>query len=603
MNSLKELWTHIISEVKNSSGMADASYNLWIKDLELSRLTESCAYILAPYDYQLNILSNKYKPIIEQCICNCIGFEVEAIIISVQNAKKPIDEIIDEHIAFGGEPAGALSSVKILRDASNPEKRSPLTADQTSFSQSRSSAPSFNPSQAPIQKDNVPKEPVFNGTQIRTDIGSYSEAPLFSPHAEEDIKEDTYGYERKVNAYDITSMPKEDIPGSYMYSTQAVSSANAAESDMGTPYNIPVQMSSSDNSPEGYSGAPYEGNIQGRNITFHEEYTFENFIVGNSNKYAHAACIAVTNNPASMYNPLFIHGPSGLGKTHLLYAITNKILRTGKAKNVLYVRGEDFTNQMINTLVHKQPMMYFRERFRNVDVLLMDDIQFIAGKEAIQEEFFHTFNDLHENRKQIILTSDRPPKDIATLEDRLKSRFEWGLIVDIQPPDLETRVAILRRKSESMGINVPDEVLLYLAEQIKSNIRQLEGAVKKLNAYSFLNNTPITVEFAKRCIQDIISGTEPLSVTVDKIFNVVSNKYAVSVEDIKSKKRNKEISQARHATIYLLRKTTDLSLNDIGRMFDQHHTTVLSAINKMEEEVENNPAAEQDIADLMKDIK
>lgn len=594
MNSLQELWTHITSEVKTASGMSDASYNLWIKELELARLTESCAYILAPYDYQLNILSNKYKPVIEESICSIIGFEVEAVIISVQKPERPIDDIIDDHIAYGGEPVGAVSSVKILNDAQNPEKRAASSTERPSFSQNRNNTPSYTQPADNVRQDNIQKAPAAN--DIRDRSVSYT-SPSYTMPSNEEQSEDHYGYERRANAYDISSVPKEDIPGSRMYT--AKSSANTSEQDLGSAYSIPRNDHISESAPE----APYEGNIQGRNVTFHEEYTFENFIVGNSNKYAHAACIAVTNNPATMYNPLFIHGPSGLGKTHLLYAITNKILRSGKAKNVLYVRGEDFTNQMINTLVHKQPMMYFRERFRNVDVLLMDDIQFIAGKEAIQEEFFHTFNDLHENRKQIILTSDRPPKDIATLEDRLKSRFEWGLIVDIQPPDLETRVAILRRKSESMGINVPDEVLLYLAEQIKSNIRQLEGAVKKLNAYSFLNNTPITVEFAKRCIQDIISGTEPLSVTVDKIFNVVSNKYAVSVEDIKSKKRNKEISQARHATIYLLRKTTDLSLNDIGRMFDQHHTTVLSAINKMEEEVANDPATEQDIADLMKDIK
>ncbi|MBE6552446.1 MAG: chromosomal replication initiator protein DnaA [Ruminococcaceae bacterium] len=597
MNSLKELWTHIKGEVKETSGMADASYNLWIKDLELSRLTESCAYILAPYDYQLNILSNKYKPIIEECICNCIGFEVEAVIISVQKPERPIDDIIDDHIAYGGEPVGSLSSVKVLNDAQNPEKRTSVSRDRISFSPEQNNERTFSP--APEQRQENTQRVPINCHPVQSTADPYRQAPAYNPSDNNGISDNNYGYERRGTAYDISSVPKEDIPGSYMYTTKT-----PVENEPGMDTSFNARDKAQNNDPHaGNEEAPYEGNIQGRNVIYHEEYTFENFIVGNSNKYAHAACIAVTNNPASMYNPLFIHGPSGLGKTHLLYAITNKILRSGKAKNVLYVRGEDFTNQMINTLVHKQPMMYFRERFRNVDVLLMDDIQFIAGKEAIQEEFFHTFNDLHENRKQIILTSDRPPKDIATLEDRLKSRFEWGLIVDIQPPDLETRVAILRRKSESMGINVPDEVLLYLAEQIKSNIRQLEGAVKKLNAYSFLNNTPITVEFAKRCIQDIISGTEPLSVTVDKIFNVVSNKYAVSVEDIKSKKRNKEISQARHSTIYLLRKTTDLSLNDIGRMFDQHHTTVLSAINKMEEEVENNPAIEQEIADLMKDIK
>ena len=336
--------------------------------------------------------------------------------------------------------------------------------------------------------------------------------------------------------------------------------------------------------------------------TVNFEYTFDNFIVGSSNKFAHAACIAVADRPAQDYNPLFIYGPSGLGKTHLLYAVTNEIKIKNPFANIIYIKGEDFTNQMIESLA-KKSMKKFREKYRTCDVLLIDDIQFIAGKESTQEEFFHTFNALYEEGKQIILTSDRPPKDIKTLEDRLKTRFEWGLIADIQPPDLELRIAIFKNKISQAGITVSDEIITYLAENLRSHIRQIEGAVKKLVAIKFLEGNEITLERAKNIMTELLGGAEPVGVTVDKIFAAIEKKYDVSKAELVGKSRVKDVAQARHIAIYLIRTITEMSLPNIGKLFNRDHSTVISSIDAIEKKIASSPAIEIEINDLIKEIK
>ncbi len=334
-----------------------------------------------------------------------------------------------------------------------------------------------------------------------------------------------------------------------------------------------------------------------------EEYTFDNFIVGNSNKFAHAACTAVAHSPAREYNPLFVYGPSGLGKTHLLYSITNEICKRNPDTHIVYVKGEEFTTQLIDGIA-KGAMAQFREKYRKADVLLIDDIQFIAGRESTQEEFFHTFNALYEDHKQIIMTSDRPPRDIKLLEDRLKTRFEWGLIADIQPPDFELRIAIMKNKAKMIGVTIPNDVLNFLAENLRSNVRQIEGAIKKISAQSFLTGAPITIELATACVSDLLTGSEPVAVTVDKILDKVSKKYGVTVDEIKGRKRTKEIAMARHVAIYIARKITDMSLPVIGKFFDNRdHTTVLSSIDTIEREIKDNPVFEMDLGDLIKEIK
>ena len=331
------------------------------------------------------------------------------------------------------------------------------------------------------------------------------------------------------------------------------------------------------------------------------EYTFENFIVGNSNKFAHAACLAVATRPASDYNPLFIYGPSGLGKTHLMSAIVNEIKKKQPNVRVLYIKGDDFTNQMIESLA-KQEMHKFHERYRNCDILLIDDIQFIAGKNATQEEFFHTFNTLYEERKQIILTSDRPPKDIPTLEDRLKTRFEQGLLADIQPPDLELRIAIIKKKAEQVSIDVPDEVLTFLAENLRSNIRQIEGAIKKLSALSFLSGQKISMDLAKSCLSELLGGAEPVNVTIEKIFGAVQQKFNVTKVELIGKKRTKEIASARHIAIFLIREITDMSFPSIAKIFDRDYATIHASFEQIDRKYSSDSMFKIEVDDLIKDV-
>jgi chromosomal replication initiator protein len=336
--------------------------------------------------------------------------------------------------------------------------------------------------------------------------------------------------------------------------------------------------------------------------TVNFEYTFDNFIVGGSNKFAHAACVAVADNPAQNYNPLFIYGQSGLGKTHLLYAVTNEIKRKNPFASIIYIKGEDFTNQMIESIANKS-MAKFRDKYRTCDVLLIDDIQFIAGKTSTQEEFFHTFNALYEDGKQVILTSDRPPKDIETLEDRIKTRFEWGLIADIQPPDLELRIAIFKNKISQAGISVSDEIITFLAENLRSNIRQIEGAVKKLVALKFLEGNDITMEVVKSSMSEFLGDEEPIAVTIDKIFAAVEKRYGVSQAELKSKSRVKDIAQARHVTIYLIRAITEMSFPNIGKMFGRDHTTIMASADSIEKKIASNGAFEIEINNLIREIK
>ncbi len=340
---------------------------------------------------------------------------------------------------------------------------------------------------------------------------------------------------------------------------------------------------------------------QSRLPNYNFEYTFENFIVGSTNKFAQAACVAVASAPASNYNPLFIYGNSGLGKTHLMYATINRMKQNNPSIKIIYTKGEDFTNEMISALANNT-IQDFRDVYRKCDVLLIDDIQFIAGKNATQEEFFHTFNALFEDKKQIILTSDRPPHEIKTLEDRLVSRFEWGLLADIEPPDLELRIAITKKKAEQISVNIPDDVLTFLGENLRSNIRQIEGAVKKLGALSFLQGKEITLELAHECINELLGGAEPVSTTVEKIFAAVFRKYQISKEDLVGSKRNKEIAAARHIAVYLIRDLTEMSYPNIAKIFERDHSTIITSCNRVEGMMQGDSIFALEINDLKKEI-
>ena len=333
------------------------------------------------------------------------------------------------------------------------------------------------------------------------------------------------------------------------------------------------------------------------------EYTFSTFIIGPSNKFAHAASLAVAANPASTYNPLFIYGASGLGKTHLLYAICNEIQKNSPQKKIIYAKGEEFTNELINAIA-TQTTKEFHDKYRMADVLLVDDIQFIGGKESTQEEFFHTFEALYTAEKQIVLTSDRPPKEIKTLEERLRTRFEWGLLADVQPPDFETRIAIIRRKAQLLDIEIPDEVAEYIANRLKNNIRQLEGAVKKLKAYKLLANTPPSISIAQNAIRDILNDNQPVPVTVERIISEVARTFSVSAADIRSNKRSAPISNARQVAIHIVREITQMSMSSIGEEFGgRDHSTIVYAIQQVEKNMEQNSRYKETIEDIIKNIR
>jgi len=331
-------------------------------------------------------------------------------------------------------------------------------------------------------------------------------------------------------------------------------------------------------------------------------YTFENFVVGPCNRFAHAASLAVAESPARAYNPLFIYGGVGLGKTHLLQAIAHYIYKKNPQIKLVYISSEDFTNQLINAIQNRTTSK-FRERYRNIDVLLIDDIYFIAGKESTQEEFFHTFNALYDAHKQIVLSSDRSPKDIQGLEERLVSRFGWGLVTDIQPPDFETRSAILRKKAELANVDVPQEVILFISEKIKNNIRELEGALVRVIAHAQLIGEKISLEIAQKVLKDMIAEEEK-KITVDMIQKKVAEYFNIKFSDMRTRKRNQEVVLPRQIAMYLSRELTELSLPDIGMYFGgKDHTTILHAWNKIKNEIEKRKELKETIQKIIEEIK
>ncbi len=335
----------------------------------------------------------------------------------------------------------------------------------------------------------------------------------------------------------------------------------------------------------------------------YKEYTFENFVVGTSNTFAYAACRAIVNDQSEAYNPLFIYGPSGLGKTHLLLAVYSALKQKFPDYKIMYSNGEAFTNQLVASIEQKTTAK-FREKYRDIDVLLMDDVQFMAGKTQTQEEFFHTFNQLYHAKKQIVLTSDRPPKDIKTLEERLRTRFEWGLIADIYPPNIETRIAVIKRKGEQMGVNIPDSIVEYLAKNLKDNIRQLEGAVKKFKAYHCLANSPATLAMAQSIVSEVLNDDQPVPITVEKIITEIANTFGISEQDIRSSKRSSQISTARQYAIYIVREITQLSYTDIGKEFNgRDHATILYALQKVEKIMNTDSRQKEIIEDIIKNIR
>ena len=341
-------------------------------------------------------------------------------------------------------------------------------------------------------------------------------------------------------------------------------------------------------------------------LTFEDFFTFSNFVVGSTNRFAHAASLAVANNSSIIYNPLVIYGPSGVGKTHLMLAIKNQIKKNFPYKKIVYTRGEDFTNELIKALQDGKlglgTIEDFRNKYRGVDVLLIDDIHFIAGKESTQEEFFNTFNTLYQNNKQIVVTLDRPPREIKTLDDRIRSRFESGLFADISLPDFETRVGIIQKKSEQLHIEIDESLIFYIAEHIKSNTRQLEGVVKKIEAFISIQNKIPTLAVIQGFISDIINDTRPEPVKIEKIIAEVAKTYNVSESDILSNRRTSALALARQVAMYIARETTNLSYKAIGESFGKDHTTVLYNVNRIENFLKDKPYEKELVDDIIRNL-
>ncbi|WP_026975637.1 chromosomal replication initiator protein DnaA [Alicyclobacillus contaminans] len=383
--------------------------------------------------------------------------------------------------------------------------------------------------------------------------------------------------------------------------TRIVESTLTALTEQEFTVKFVVSAESTENSNNDDAGMA--SSLEASSHQLNPRYTFETFVIGASNRFAHAASLAVAETPAKAYNPLFIYGGVGLGKTHLMHAIGHYVLRHTPSAKVLYLSSERFINEFIHA-IRDNFTEEFRNHYRSIDVLLIDDIQFLARKEQTQEEFFHTFNALHEAGKQIVISSDRPPKEIPTLEDRLRSRFEWGLITDIQPPDLETRIAILQRKAKSDGLQVPEEVAYFIATQINSNIRELEGALIRVMAFSSLVNQDLSIDLAEQALRDIITVDRPRVITVNQIQKVVGDHFGLKVDELKAKKRTKNVAFARQVAMYLTRELTDLSLPKIGDAFGgRDHTTVIHACEKISEEMSKDEMVKSTVERLAEAIR
>ncbi len=384
---------------------------------------------------------------------------------------------------------------------------------------------------------------------------------------------------------------------------------NAVKSVLGSMYDIEIIVDSR-NAGAPASAASFVEDINKANTQDHQasmyinpKYTFETFVVGNANRFAHAAAVAVAEAPSQAYNPLFLYGDSGLGKTHLIQAIANHIRTNNPKLKVVYISSEKFTNELIRAISTRSTAQ-FRNKYRSADILLIDDIQFLAGKEMAQEEFFHTFNDLHGANKQIVLTSDRLPREINTLEGRLRTRFEWGLTGDIQPPDYETRIAILQKKALSDNVSIPYDVYCYMAERIKSNIRELEGALTRICSYSKITGKPLDLKLTEEALKDFILEGGVVRITSKSIKETVSKYYGVPIDDMTGKKKTKSIAHARQVAMYLCRNLTDMSLPLIGREFGgRDHTTVMHAVDKIETDIRKDTDIEAAVETMTKELK
>ena len=526
-------------EEKKNSKLA---YDLWFSRTKIVYLDSDRAVFVCENKSKRDIIEKKYLSFLGECLEFVIGYMPEAISIEVDESLAP--EVPDD--------GSVISPLKIVRERQAArEAETKKTADESKTDKYAASSDLSDKS----YEDNA----------------ACKNSEFLSPSQPSEIP-------AGITKEEYDKQQKEE----YLSMVEQMTSANSKLTD---------------SLNEMIGNAPKQ-----QPKVFKEDYTFENFIVGNSNRFAHAAALNVADNVGAKNNPLFLHGPSGLGKTHLMYAIANRVLARDPSKNIICKKGEEFMNEVIES-IRSDRNTSFRQKYRNCDMLLIDDIQFIAGTQSTQTEYFHTFEALYEDHKQIIITSDRPPKDLETLEQRITSRFEAGLLADIQPPDYELRLAILKNKISQSNIDVPVDVMDFLAQNLQENIRQLEGVVKKLAMSNLLTGQPVSMDMVIQTVPEYLREEEPVSDMIDRVVNCVAKRYSVSPEEIMSASRKKDIKDARNISMYVVRAVADISLSQIGNAFGRDHSTVHSNIGGIESEIGSDPVLAATVKEIIKEVK
>ncbi|RJQ83337.1 chromosomal replication initiator protein DnaA [Pseudonocardiaceae bacterium YIM PH 21723] len=585
-HELALVWEQVVNDLSAASDELTPQQRAWIRVTRPIGLLDGTALLAAPSDFAKEAIERTLRDPITDALSRRLGRRVS---LAVKVDTTPL--------VGAPNPLAPLSKVS-LASFNPPPKPQPQ--------QQRMAPPP--PPPEPVSRPEPPRErpnhhPVTGVGQVRSNIPGHQPSLLDEePKAPQPPKPPVHDYDAPTQVLDLTELAKMTSPAmdAAAPSVEAVLSEDDEEVDeereaLATAQEIWPTFSGSHAAPAG--GRPSS------QTRLNEKYTFDTFVIGASNRFAHAAAVAVSEAPARAYNPLFIWGESGLGKTHLLHAVGHYAQRLFPGMRVRYVSTEEFTNDFINSLRDDRKVA-FQNRYRHVDVLLVDDIQFLEGKEGTQEEFFHTFNTLHNANKQIVVSSDRPPKRLETLEDRLRTRFEWGLITDIQPPELETRIAILRKKAAQDRLAAPAEVLEFIAARIERNIRELEGALIRVTAFASLNRQPVDVQLAEIVLRDLIPDSQVPEITASTIMAVTAEYFGVSIDDLCGPGKTKALAQARQITMYLCRELTDLSLPKIGQTFGgRDHTTVMHADKKIRKEMTERRRVYDQVQELTSRIK
>jgi chromosomal replication initiator protein len=599
--NLAMVWSRVLDNLDNNS--LPPQHRAWLPQTRPLGLIEDTALLAAPNEFAKEILETRLRTVISQALSAELGREIRVAVTVDPSAvppSAPTEEASSTSSPDSSHPAPDQGSASY----SGPRD----TARQQAWSQQpvlpdpQPTAPQFTPSGRPGP---LPGEPFSRGPDLLSSGWNPSSADPGSPASPAPVAESDTG--PRYQSWD-TSAPHWDQPnrwetprpweggphpgaGNRPHDVGGDSGVPSAEQPPVTP---PLSVTErGDGSTNPTSGGPDQLN---------PKYTFDTFVIGSSNRFAHAAAVAVAEAPAKAYNPLFVYGGSGLGKTHLLHAIGHYTQRLYEGARVRYVSSEEFTNEFINS-IRDGKADGFRRRYRDIDVLLVDDIQFLENKEQTQEEFFHTFNTLHNSNKQIVISSDRPPKQLVTLEDRLRNRFEWGLITDVQPPELETRIAILRKKAAQEGLNAPPEVLEFIASKISTNIRELEGALIRVTAFASLNRQSVDLHLTSIVLRDLIPNDEVPEITAAEIMAQTASYFGLTPEDLCGTSRSRVLVTARQIAMYLCRELTDLSLPKIGQQFGRDHTTVMHADRKIRSLMAERRSIYNQVTELTNRIK